>query len=411
MEERDTMNASRVVIVGASHASAQLCASLRQEGWDGEILLIGDEPSLPYHRPPLSKTYLAGRTTLAELQIRKPDFYDKQRVVFRQGRVTQIDRHQRTLLLADGETVDYDELVLCLGARPRRLEVPGVDLANVHYLRDAADIEAIRASLTTAAHAVIIGAGYIGLETAASLRQLGVSVTLLEAADRVLQRVTAAEVSAFYDRIHREEGVDIRIGAGVVELEGDEQVSSVRLADGDTIDADLVIVGIGVLPNVDLAHEAGLSVDNGIVIDTFGRTSDPHIYAAGDCANHFDTRYGRRLRLESVPNATAHAKSVAAAICGKEKPIDALPWFWSDQYDLKLQIVGLNTGYDEVVVRGDAATGRDFACFYLHHGRVVAADCVNRPEEFIFGKRAIAQDLVPDRDRLADSEVSLQDLL
>lgn len=405
------METNRVVIVGASHASAQLCASLRQDGWTGEILLIGDEPSLPYQRPPLSKTFLAGKTTLTELLIRKPEFYEKEQVTFRQARVTAIDREAETVTLADGETVGYDKLVLCLGARPRRLSMPGSDLAGVHYLRDASDIEAIRDGLASTSHAVIIGAGYIGLETAASLRKLGISVSVLEVADRVLQRVTAPEVSAFYDRVHREEGVDVRVGVGVTSLEGEGHVSGVRLADGELIAAELVIIGIGVVPNVELAEEAGLAVDNGIVIDAFGRTSDPNVFAAGDCANYFDARYDCRLRLESVPSAVEQAKSVAGAICGKEKEITALPWFWSDQYDLKLQIAGLNAGYDEIVLRGDPATGRDFACFYFAQGKLVAADCVNRPQEFMFSKRAITQGLGPDRQLLADPETALVSLL
>lgn len=406
----DLMDNRRVLIVGAGHASAQLCASLRREGWTGEVLLVGDEPSLPYQRPPLSKTYLAGQADLDELLIRKPEFYQKEGVEYRQGRVTSIDRTTCTATLADGENVRYDKVALCLGARPRQLDVPGANLAGVHYLRDAADIVAIRKHLGTTNHAAIIGAGYIGLETAACLRRLGITVLVLEAGDRVLQRVTAPEVSAFYDRVHREEGVDIRVGTSVTALEGEGHVRGVRLADGDFIATDLVIVGIGVVPNVEIARDAGLPVDNGIVIDQYGRTSDPRIFAAGDCASYFDLRYERRLHLESVPNAVEQAKSVAAAICGREREISALPWFWSDQYHLKLQIAGLNTGYDEMVLRGDPA-GRDFVCFYLKNGRLIAADCVNRPEEFMFSKHAIAQRLEPNREMLADQTTPLKSLL
>lgn len=405
------MNRDRVLIVGAGHASAQLCASLRREGWTGEILLVGDEPSLPYQRPPLSKTYLAGQSSFEDLLIRKPEFYEKEVIGFRRGRVTSVDRAACTVTLADGETLGYDKLALCVGARPRLLDVPGANLAGVHYLRDAADIVAIRERLGTASHAVIIGAGYIGLETAACLRHLGITVSVLEAGNRVLQRVTAPDVSAFYDRVHRAEGVDIRVGVGVTALEGDGIVRGVRLADGDVIDADLVIVGIGVVPNVELANDAGLLIDNGIVIDPYGRTSDPKIFAAGDCANYFDPRYDRHLRLESVPSAVEQAKSVAAMMCGQEKEISALPWFWSDQYDLKLQIAGLNTGYDDIVLRGDPTLGRDFACFYLEKGRMIAADCVNRPQEFMFSKRAITERLEPNRELLADPNTALKSLL
>lgn len=359
------METNRVVIVGASHASAQLCASLRRNGWAGEILLIGDEPSLPYQRPPLSKTFLAGTTTRADLLIRKPEFYEKEQVAFRQARVTGISRETKTVTLDDCETLGYDKLVLCLGARPRPLTIPGIDLAGVHYLRDAADIEAIRGSLATTSRAVIIGAGYIGLEAAASLRKLGVAVSVLEVAERVLQRVTAPEISTFYERVHREEGVDLRLGVGVTALEGDTRVSGVRLADGDCIAAELVIVGVGVLPNVELARDAGLALENGIVIDAHGRTDDPDIFAAGDCANHFDARYDCRVRLECVSNAVEHSKSVAGAICGKEKAISALPWFWSDQYDFKLQIAGLRGPNEKrVSVACGEATGHGKAACY-----------------------------------------------
>lgn len=401
----------RLVIVGASHASAQLCASLRQEGWTGCIELIGSEASLPYQRPPLSKAYLSGASGLDELLIRKPDFYAKQRVAFRHARVASVSPAAREIRLSDGEVVGYDRLVLCTGARPRRLSIPGADLDGVHYLRDVEDIDAIRTGLRTAERVVIIGAGYIGLETAASLRSLGVEVTVVETASRVLERVTAPEVSRFYDRVHREEGVDLRTGTGVVALEGTGRVEGVHLADGTVLPADLVIVGIGVLPRSELAEAAGLKVSNGIDIDANGRTSDPDIFAAGDCANYVDQRYGARLRIESVPSAVEQAKTIAATICGKERVISALPWFWSDQYDLKLQIAGLSAGFDEIVMRGDAAVGRDFTCFYLSGGQIIAADCVNRPQDFAFSKRAIVDGLRLDRDVLADPAIPLAPLL
>ncbi|WP_107766992.1 NAD(P)/FAD-dependent oxidoreductase [Nocardioides terrigena] len=405
------MGTARVIIVGASHASAQMCASLRQDGWTGEILLLGDEPGLPYQRPPLSKAYLAGKLSPDELLIRKPDFYLKQEVRFRPARVVKLHPDALQVELEDGEVLDFDHLALCLGARPRRLSLPGAHLNGVHYLRGAADIQGIQADLPTSKHAVIIGGGYIGLETAASLRQLGLTVTVLETAGRVLQRVTAPEVSTFYERIHREEGIDLRTDVEVLALEGGDRVRGVLLAGDEVLQADLAIVGIGVVPNVELAQEAGLAVSDGIVIDGHGQTDHAHIYAAGDCANYFDARYGRRLRLESVPNAVEQAKTVAATICGKDKEISGLPWFWSDQYDLKLQIAGLSAGYEEVVLRGDPSVGRDFACFYLNEGRIIAADCVNRPQEFMFSKRAIGANLAPQRKLLADPDTALASLL
>ncbi|ELB94754.1 MULTISPECIES: NAD(P)/FAD-dependent oxidoreductase [unclassified Rhodococcus (in: high G+C Gram-positive bacteria)] len=394
------MTLQRAVIVGASHAGAQLAAGLRQEGWTGEIVLIGEESALPYQRPPLSKAYLAGKSTLGELAIRSAEFYSKQGIQLLEATVEAIDRSAGHLSLSTGDALPYDKLALCTGARPRRLPTPGADLAGVYYLRTAADVEKIREATSPGRRAVIVGGGYIGLETAASLRALGLEVTVLEATGRVLERVTAPEVSAFFDRIHREEGVNIRTGARVEALSGDGRVREVILASGESIPADLVIVGIGVEPNTELAAAAGLVVDNGVVIDDQTRTSDPDIVAAGDCASHDMARYGRRIRLESVPSAGEQAKVAAATVCGKSKKIAALPWFWSDQYDLKLQIAGLNTGYDEVVLRGDPTRDRDFTCFYLRAGELIAADCIKRPRDFMFSKRVITQQLPIDRAEL-----------
>ncbi|MGB3230404.1 MAG: FAD-dependent oxidoreductase [Mycobacterium sp.] len=395
------MTLQRAVIVGASHAGAQLAASLRQEGWTDEIVLIGEESALPYQRPPLSKAYLARKITLDELAIRSAEFYTKQRIQLLDATVEAIDRSVGHLSLSTGDAMPYDKIALCTGARPRRLPIPGADLAGVFYLRTAADVEMILATIRPGARAVLVGGGYIGLETAASLRALGLEVTVLEATERVLERVTAPEVSAFFDRIHREEGVDIRTGALVEALSGDGWIREVHLASGESIPADLVIVGVGVQPNTELAAAAGLAVDNGVVIDDQARTSDPDIVAAGDCASHEVARYGCRIRLESVPSAAEQAKVAAATVCGKSKKIAALPWFWSDQYDHKLQIAGLNTGYDEVVLSGDPTEDRDFTCFYLRDGELIAADCVNRPRDFMFSKRVITQQVPIGRAELA----------
>ena len=395
------MTLHRALVVGASHAGAQLAASLRQEGWTGEIVLIGDESTLPYQRPPLSKAYLAGKSTLDELAIRNADFYSKQGIQVLNATVEAIDRSGGHLSLSTGGALAYDQLALCTGARPRRLPPPGAHLAGVYYLRTVADVEMIRVAAHAGRRAVIIGGGYIGLETAASLRALGLEVTVLEATGRVLERVTAPEVSAFFDRIHRQEGVKIRTGVLVEVLSGEDRVREVVLSGGESIPADLVIVGIGVEPNTDLAAAAGLVIDNGVVIDDQARTSDPDIVAAGDCASHSMARYSRPLRLESVPSAHEQAKVAAATVCGKSKKIAALPWFWSDQYDLKLQIAGLNTGYDEVILSGDPTRDRDFTCFYLREGELIGADCINRPRDFMFSKRVITQQLPIDRTELA----------
>ncbi|BAE46227.1 NAD(P)/FAD-dependent oxidoreductase [Rhodococcus erythropolis] len=396
------MTQGTALVVGASHSGAQLAASLRQEGWAGEIILIGDEGALPYQRPPLSKAYLAGKSTLEELAIRKADFYAKQQIQLVNARVESIDRTERRVMLAGGKSMSYDKLALCTGGRARRLPVPGADLPGVHYLRTFSDVEQIRESAQPGRRAVIVGGGYIGLETAASLRALGLDVTVLEAADRVLERVTAPEVSAFYERVHRDAGVTVRTRALVEALGGDDRVREVRLAGGEKVPADLVVVGVGLQPNTELAAAAGLLVDDGVVIDDRARTSDHDIVAAGDCTSHVMARYGRCVRLESVPSAVEQAKVAAATMCGKDKTIAALPWFWSDQYDLKLQIAGLNTGYDEVLLSGDPSCDRDrdFTCFYFRAGELIAADCVNRPRDFAFSKRTLSPGLPVGREAL-----------
>lgn len=394
------MTSQRAIIVGASHAGAQLAASLRQEGWAGEIVLIGNESAAPYQRPPLSKAYLAGKCVLDDIAIRSTDFYSKQGIQLLNAQVEAIVRSEGNVVLDTGEKLAYDKLALCTGARPRRLTVPGADLHGVYYLRTAADVERIRMATGPGRRVVIVGGGYIGLETAASLRVLGVQVTVLEATGRVLERVTAPEVSTFFERIHREQGVDIRTNAMVEGLSGDREVREVSLASGESIPADLVIVGVGVEPNTDLAADAGLVIDNGIVIDDHTRTNDPDIMAAGDCASHDMARYGRRLRLESVSSAGEQAKVAASTACGKSRKIEALPWFWSDQYHFKLQIAGLNTGYDEVVLSGDPSRDSDFSCFYLQAGELIAADCIGRPREFMYSKRVIAQRLPVQREDL-----------
>lgn len=398
------------IIVGASHAAAQLAPSLRQEGWTGRVIVIGDEPYAPYHRPPLSKTFLMGQKGVSDILIRPAEAYARHGLELRLGqRVASVQRADKTLTLQSGEVLPYDKLALCTGASVRRVCFPGAELPGVHYLRTIDDVERIKTGVVPGAHAVIVGGGYIGLETAAVLRKLGMSVTVLEMAPRVLARVTAPEVSAFYQRVHAQEGVEIRTGVVVNRFEGEGRVTGVICGDGNRFEADLVVVGVGVVPNFELAAAAGLSVDNGIIVDACARTNDPDIVAAGDCTRHPSALYGM-IRLESVPNATEQAKSAAASLCGKAKPYEALPWFWSDQFDLKLQIAGLNQGYDQVVIRGDSGHSRSFAAFYLHEGRLIAADCINRPQEFVVSKRLIAQRAQVDPGRLADDSVSFPSL-
>ncbi|MFP3566419.1 NAD(P)/FAD-dependent oxidoreductase [Paraburkholderia sp. SIMBA_030] len=399
------------IIVGASHAAAQLAPSLRQEGWEGRIVVIGDEPRLPYHRPPLSKAYLLGDKHTDDLLIRAADAYGRFKIEFRLGeRVDSIDRGDRTVTLRSGEKLAYDKLALCTGTRVRTVTLPGSTLPGVHYLRNIDDIDRIRADVRAGGRAVIVGGGYIGLETAAVLTKLGMHTTVLEMAPRVLARVTAPQVSGFFERVHREEGVDIRTEIAVRGFEGTSRVEKVVCADGTFFAADLVIIGVGVMPNVELAAQANLATDNGILVDACARTADPDIVAAGDCTMHPSPYYGY-IRLESVPNATEQAKSAAASLCGKERPYAALPWFWSDQYDIKLQIAGLNQGYDQVAVRGDLQAGRSFCAFYLKDGRMIAADCVNRPQEFIFSKKLIAERIEVSAAQLADEALPLKSLI
>lgn len=403
------MSESHAVIIGASHAAAQLAASLRQGGWEGRISIVGDEAIPPYHRPPLSKAYLAGEKHSDELLIRPATFYESSNIDLVLGtRVSAIDREQRIVTLQDGGTIPYTRLALTTGAQVRKLDLPGSDLDGVFYLRDLNDVDRIRGYVGAGKSAVIIGGGYIGLETAASLRKLGMNVTVLEALPRVLQRVTAEEVSTFYRRIHSEEGVEIVTDARIESIEGDGKVSGVTLADGRHIDADLVTIGVGVVPATELAEAAGLEIDNGIVVDGFARTSDPDIVAAGDCTNHYNPLYERRLRLESVQNATDQAKTAASTLCGEEVSYHALPWFWSDQYDLKLQIAGLSQGYDRVIMRGSAAQGRSFAAFYFSGDRLLAVDAINRPREFMATRRALGQGQSADPEKLADESIDIQ---
>jgi len=399
--------AQTVVIVGAGHAAVQAVDTLRREGHAGPIVLVGEEPWLPYNRPPLSKKYLAGELERERLWLRSAQYYQQHRVETRLGlRVTAIDCQTRRLRLADGGELGYDRLLLCVGSRPRRLEVPGHDLAGIHCLRSIADVDAIRADFASARRLVVVGGGYIGLEAAACARQLGLEATVLEAADRPMARVVAPEISAFYTRRHEREGVRIVCNAAVTAFEGSERVSAVRC--GDVVHpADVVVVGVGILPDVTLAAAAGLRCDNGVWVDEHCRTSDENVYAAGDCTNHPSVRYGRRVRLESVDNAVEQAKTAAANICGRPARHEHVPWFWSDQYDVKLQIAGLSDGYDQTVVRGDPESG-SFALYYFAGGELLAVDAVNSMRDFMTGKKWLADRKRPDPQLVADCSVDLK---
>ncbi len=398
-----------VVIVGAGHAGAAAAEALRREGHQGRIALIGGEQHLPYQRPPLSKKLLAGEQTLERGLIKSAGFYSEARIELRLGSaVAALDCAAAKLTLADGSGVDYDALLLCTGSEPRRLSIPGADLDGVFYLRTADEVEAIRARCRPGARLVVVGGGYIGLEVAATCRKLGLEVTVLEMAGCPMNRVVARVVSDFYADQHRAHGVRFHCNAAVTELAGDGSVREVVCGDGTRHPADLVIVGIGVVPVDRLARDAGIACDDGIVVDELCRTSAPGVFAAGDCTNHPSPRYGRRVRLESVDNAFEQARSAAASVTGRGVPHDKVPWFWSDQYDLKLLIVGLSQGHDAVVIRGDPAN-RSFSACYLRGGELIALDAVNSAKDYMAARKLIAERARPDPARLADPAVALKD--
>ena len=404
-------NSQSAVIIGGSHAAVQLVISLRQNGWEGQITVVSEEPHMPYHRPPLSKAYLAGDSSEEQLALRAPAAYEKLDVNFMLGvSVTRIDTQAYKLELDNNQTLPFSKLALCTGAMARPLPIPGADLQGVHYLRTMDDVGGIQQSAASAKTAVIIGGGYIGLETAASLRKLGIAVTILETESRLLKRVASETTSEFYLRLHQQHGTDIRCNTMATAIEGDAAVTGVVCGDGNKISADMVIIGIGVIPNTELACDAGLDVDNGVLVNEFAQTSHRDIVAAGDCTNHPNPMLKTRLRLESVPNATEQAKAAAASICGIEKQYAELPWFWSDQYDVKLQIAGMNQGYTDAVIRGDSGSS-SFSVFYLKDNLILAADCINRPKDFMLAKKLIMQGKPTEAAALADETTELKTLM
>ncbi|MEC7963686.1 MAG: FAD-dependent oxidoreductase [Pseudomonadota bacterium] len=399
----------KIVVVGAGQAGASLVAKLRSLGFEGEVTLIGAEPVLPYQRPPLSKAYLLGDMALERLYLRPESFYADNNITLRLGtEVTGIDRAAKSVQLAEG-AIDYDALVLTTGSAPRHLPAAiGGALEGVHVVRGLADVDAMGPEFGEGKSVLIVGGGYIGLEAAAVAAKKGLKVTLVEMADRILQRVAAPETSDYFRALHQSHGVDILEGVGLTRLIGDTRVSGAELSDGTTLEVDFVIVGVGITPGTDLAEAAGLEIDNGIKTDALGRTSDPAIWAAGDCAS-FPYRDGR-LRLESVPNAIDQAECVAENLLGAEKTYVPQPWFWSDQYDVKLQIAGLNTGYDRIITRaGDKDGAMSF--WYYQGDTLLAVDAANDPRAYMVGKRLIDGGKSPAPDLLADPATDLKSLL
>jgi 3-phenylpropionate/trans-cinnamate dioxygenase ferredoxin reductase component len=383
------MSQETVLIVGAGHAGFQLAASLRQHGFSGRVCLINDEAHLPYQRPPLSKAYLKGEGRPDSLMFRPDKFYRDQTIELIGDRAVSIDRAARRLLLASGSSLEYGHLVLATGARNRLLDLPNANLPDVRYLRTFDESEALRQRLASSRHVVVIGAGFIGLEFAATARGKGIEVDVIELGARVMARAVTAEISDYFQQRHTAAGIRIHLGVQATSIESDgTHVTGVSLSDGRHVEADLVVVGVGVLPNVELAAAAGLPVAAGIIVDEQLLTSDPNISAIGDCALYASPRFGASLRLESVQNATDHARCVAARLTGNAKTYDGQPWFWSDQGDDKLQIAGLTTGYDRVVVRGDPAQ-RSFSAFCYKAGQLVGIESVNRASDHVFGRRIL----------------------
>ena len=397
-----------MVIIGAGHAAGQAAASLRQEKYTGPITIIGDEAHVPYQRPPLSKAYLSGAQEVDRVYLRPEKFYqDKDIDLKLSTRATAINADAKTVELEDGAKIEYDKLLISTGSRPRMLSIPGSDLGGIHYLRTIDDVDGIRAEMREGANLVIVGGGYIGLEVAAVGVEQGLNVHVLEMEDRILQRVTTPTMSNYYNELHKGRGVNIHTQTAVTGFSGNGKVQKVMCGDSE-FDADMVIVGIGIVPNTELAEVAGLTCDNGIVVDDHCQTSDPDIYAAGDCTNHPNALLDRRLRLESVPNAMDQARTSVSNMLGGDKSYAAIPWFWSDQYELKLQMVGFSADGNREVVRGDMASNQ-FAVIYLKDNTVVAADAVNSPKDFMLCKQLVGKEA--DAAILEDSSSDLKSLL
>jgi 3-phenylpropionate/trans-cinnamate dioxygenase ferredoxin reductase subunit len=398
----------RIVIIGAGQAGAQAVATLRAEGFAGPITMIGDEAYAPYQRPPLSKTYLMGTMERDRLFLKPDAFYAEAKCeLLLNTSAVSIDRAARTVALSDGRALPYDRLLIATGTRVRKISVSGGDLPGIHYLRSIADVDALRPALETCRSLAVVGGGYIGLEVAAVARKRGLAVTVFEALDRVMARAVSKPVSAFYEKVHAEAGVVFHLNTGVEAFEGTGRLTGVR-AGGETFPAEIALVGIGVIPNAEIAAAAGLKCADGIQVDPFCATEDPAIFAAGDCTRHRG-RNGDLIRLESVQNAIDQAKHAALAMAGKPTAYREVPWFWSDQYDLKLQIAGLAWPGDQLVMRGDPKA-RKFAAFHLRNGAVAAVEAVNAAPEYMIGRKLIAEGTPVSPERLADSAIPMKNV-
>ncbi len=405
-------SAPACVIVGGGHAGAQCALSLRRLGWSGRITVVGDEPIHPYHRPPLSKGYLKGEATFDQILIRPVSVYAQQAIEFRlDARVVEIDRAKRAAILADGAALAYDKLVLATGSHNRKPPIEGIDLPGVHLLRTANECDTLRGAIAGASRALILGGGFIGLEVAASLRRQGREVTVLEREPRILSRVTSPEMAKVLHGIHREEGVEIHTGVTVSAIRRGAGLYRVETKEHAEYAAELVVAGTGAAPNTLLAEAAGLAVDNGIRVDAACRTSDPDIFAIGDCTCQHHPMYERDIRLECVQNATDQARTAASAIAGHPIPPRALPWFWSDQYDIKLQMAGLSNGYDDMVLRRHPGLPRSLSAWYFMGERLIAVAAVNDAIAYTVGSKLISLGKAVDRTRIADPNVDIKTLM
>ncbi len=400
------------VIIGASHAGVNLAFSLRKEGWKGEIILFDKDPILPYHRPPLSKAYLSSGDTLDKYALKSAESYEKEDIALQLGfTVASIRREEKTIVLTDGSLQRYDKLVLATGARPLIPSIPGLETANnVFALRTAADVKHIRKALQmdTDKRVVVIGGGYIGLEIAASLRKLGAAVSVLEREERVLARVTAPEMSDFFQGLHTDNGVDIHTSKNVVSIAAKDGINIISCSDGSSFTADILILGVGIRINKELAEDIGLDIENGIKVNASTCTSDDDIYAIGDCTYHYNPHYDRFVRLESVQNAVDQAKVAAAALCDKAPTYDAIPWFWSDQYNVKLQMVGLSNGYTQSFLRKEDDEGIKFSFWYFKGDELLAVDAVNNAKAYVIGTKFIKENKKINKTKLMDTSVPLK---
>ena len=407
------MSEKKIVIIGGGQASCQVATSLRQKKFTGDISILSSESYLPYQRPPLSKKYLSGELAAERLYLKPEKFYEEQNInIILDSYVEEIDRKNSQLIFSKDKnhiSFDYDNLVIATGTEPRLMPTDNSDMEGVHYLRSISDVEKIKSSLKDSKNMVIIGGGYIGLEVAAVSKTLGLNVTVIEMASRILERVTSPTISSFYNSFHESKGVKILTSTSVKGINGDKRVSSVETSSG-TIDADIVIVGIGVLPCQSLAEDSGIAVDNGIIVDEFCKTSDDNIFSAGDCTLHPSAFYNKNIRLESVHNAIEQGKTVASSIIGEKIAYNQIPWFWSDQYELKLQIAGLNNDYDHHIIRGNIEEN-SFSVFYFKSGYMIASDCLNSAQEHMMSRKFISEKTKINFDSLQNKEIPIKEVM